>query len=201
MPSASPLEARSTRSAPSCRRNTPAKSRPISTPPSSGCATRSPRWGATRSRSWPGSRSPTSCSRPGEATGTSPPASPPSPTSWPAFSLRPSAASARPRRREHLPMSQSLLLPMLAGVAAGLAIGLVFILLYKRSQRQAAGGVLAVAQREAARLRADAAREAEAAKAETVLAAKMETLKLREDFDHEIQRKRDEWGRVERRGG
>jgi ribonucrease Y len=96
-------------------------------------------------------------------------------------------------------MSQSLLLPTLAGVAAGLAVGLVFILLYRRSQRHAAGGVLATAQREAARLRADAARESEAARAETVLAAKMETLKLREDFDHEIQRKRDEWERVERR--
>ena len=96
-------------------------------------------------------------------------------------------------------MSESLLLPTLAGVAAGLAVGLVFILLYRRSQRHAASGVLATAQREAARLRADAGREAEAAKAETILAAKMETLKLREDFDHEIQRKRDEWERVERR--
>jgi ribonucrease Y len=96
-------------------------------------------------------------------------------------------------------MSQSLLLPTLAGVAAGLAIGLVFILLYRRSQRRAADGVLAVAQREVARLRADAARAAEGARAETVLAAKMETLKLREDFDHEIQRKREEWERVERR--
>jgi hypothetical protein len=44
-------------------------------------------------------------------------------------------------------MSQSLLLPTLAGVAAGLTVALVFILLYKRSQRSAAGGVLATAQR------------------------------------------------------
>jgi ribonuclease Y len=96
-------------------------------------------------------------------------------------------------------MSQSLLLPTLAGVAAGLAVGLVLILFYRRSQRRAADGVLAVAQREAAKLRADAAREAEAAKAETVLAAKMETLTLREELDREIQRKREEWERVERR--
>ena len=96
-------------------------------------------------------------------------------------------------------MSQSLLLPTLAGVAAGLAVGLVFILLYRQSQRRAAAGVLAAAEREAAGLRADTARAAEAAKAETVLAAKMETLTLREELDREIQRKRDEWERVERR--
>ena len=107
-------------------------------------------------------------------------------------------------------MSQSLLLPTLAGVAAGLAVVLVFLLLHRRSQQRAAGGVLSTAQREAARLRADTAREAErlradtvreaeAAKAETVLAAKMETLKLREDLDRELQRKREEWERVERR--
>ncbi len=96
-------------------------------------------------------------------------------------------------------MSQSLLLPTLAGVAAGLAIGLVFILFHRQSQRRAADGVLATAQREAARLRADTARQAEAAKAETVLAAKLETLALREELDREIQRKRDEWERVERR--
>ncbi|MBA3317182.1 MAG: ribonuclease Y [Gemmatimonadales bacterium] len=96
-------------------------------------------------------------------------------------------------------MDESLLLPTLAGVAAGLAIGLGFLLLYRRSQRGAAGGVLASAQGEAAKLRADTTREAEAAKAEIVLAAKMETLTLREDLDREIQRKRDEWERVERR--
>jgi ribonuclease Y len=96
-------------------------------------------------------------------------------------------------------MSQSLLLPTLAGVAAGLAVGLLFIFFYRRAQRRAAGGVLAAAEREAASLRADAVRAAEAGKAETILAAKMETLTLREELDREIQRKRDEWERVERR--
>ena len=32
-----------------------------------------------------------------------------------------------------------------------------------------------------------------------LLAAKMETLKLREDLDREIQRRREEWDRLERR--
>jgi hypothetical protein len=55
-------------------------------------------------------------------------------------------------------MSQSLLLPTLAGVAAGLAVVLLFLLFHRRSQQRAAAGVLATAQREAAKLRSDAAR-------------------------------------------
>jgi hypothetical protein len=62
-------------------------------------------------------------------------------------------------------VSQSLLLPTLAGVAVGLAVGLLFFSLYRRQQQRAADGVLAVARREAERLRSDSAREADAAKA------------------------------------
>jgi ribonuclease Y len=94
---------------------------------------------------------------------------------------------------------QSLLLPMLAGVAAGLAAALVFILLYTRNQRRSATGILSVARAEAERLRADGQREAETAKSDLLLTAKMETLKLREDLDREIQRRREEWERLERR--
>src|ERR687898_1621811 len=98
-------------------------------------------------------------------------------------------------------MVQSLLLPMLAGVAAGLAAALVFILLYIRSQRRSATGILGVARTEADRLRTEGQRDAEAAKSDLLLTAKMETLKLREDLDREIQRRREEWERLERRGG
>ncbi len=96
-------------------------------------------------------------------------------------------------------MPQSPLLPLLAGVAAGLVVALVFMLFYVRAQRASATGILATARAEAARLRADGAREAEAAKAEVLVAAKMETLKLREEIDREIQRRREEWERLERR--
>ena len=96
-------------------------------------------------------------------------------------------------------MSPPFLLPTLAGVAAGLAVGLILLALYRRGQRRAADGVLATARREAERLRADAAREAESARAETLVAARMETLKLREDHERELQRKREEWERMERR--
>ncbi len=96
-------------------------------------------------------------------------------------------------------MPQSLLLPVLAGVAAGLVVALVFVLYYVRAQRRSATGILAAARAEANRLRADTVREAESAKAEVLVAAKMESLKLREDLDREIQRRREEWERLERR--
>jgi ribonucrease Y len=96
-------------------------------------------------------------------------------------------------------MPQSLLLPMLAGVAAGLAAALVFILLYIRSQRRSATGILGVARAEAERLRTEGQRDAETAKSDLLLTTKMETLKLREDLDREIQRRREEWERLERR--
>ncbi|HEX6106301.1 MAG TPA: ribonuclease Y [Gemmatimonadales bacterium] len=96
-------------------------------------------------------------------------------------------------------MSQSLLLPALAGVAAGLAVALAFFLLYLRGQRRTAAGVLATAKAEADRLLADAAQRAEAARSEAVVAAKVETLKLREDLEREIQRRREEFDRLERR--
>ncbi len=96
-------------------------------------------------------------------------------------------------------MPEFLLLPSLAGVAAGLAVAFVFILLYSRAQRRTATGVLAEARKEAERARAEGAREAEAAKAEAMLAAKMEILKQREDLDREVQRRREEWERLENR--
>ncbi|HUF36018.1 MAG TPA: ribonuclease Y [Gemmatimonadales bacterium] len=96
-------------------------------------------------------------------------------------------------------MSQSLLLPALAGVAAGLVVALLFIAGYTRSQRRSASGILAAARADADRLRADGAREADASRADALVAARMETLKLREDLDREIQRRREEFERLERR--
>src|SRR5215213_9552933 len=96
-------------------------------------------------------------------------------------------------------MLQSLLLPMLSGVAAGLAAALAFILIYTRNQRRSATAILAVARAEADRVRTEGQREAETAKSDLLLTAKMETLKLREELDREIQRRRDEWERLELR--
>ncbi|HEX6669404.1 MAG TPA: ribonuclease Y, partial [Gemmatimonadales bacterium] len=96
-------------------------------------------------------------------------------------------------------MSQSLLLPVLAGVAAGLVVALVFIAVYTRRQRESASGIVAAARTEAERLRTDSARQAEAARTEALVAAKMETLKLREDLEREMQRRREEFERLELR--
>jgi ribonuclease Y len=96
-------------------------------------------------------------------------------------------------------MLQSLLLPMLSGVAAGLGAALIFILVYIRNQRRSASSIMAVARTEAERLRVEGQREAESAKADLLVTAKMETLKLREELDREIQRRREEWERIERR--
>ncbi len=96
-----------------------------------------------------------------------------------------------------MPLSQ--LLPVLAGVAAGLLVALIFILVYTRRQRRSATSVLATARTEADRLRADAVREAEASRSEMLVAARIESLKLREDIDREIARRREEWERLERR--
>jgi ribonuclease Y len=95
-------------------------------------------------------------------------------------------------------MLQSLLLPLLA-VAAGFAAALIFVLVYTRSQRRSATGILSVARLEADRVRADGQRDAESTKSDLLLTAKMETLKLREELDREIQRRREEWERLERR--
>src|SRR4051795_2563548 len=98
-------------------------------------------------------------------------------------------------------MTLSLLLPMLSGVAAGLAAALIFIRLYTRNQRRSATSILAVARAEDERLRSEGQREADSAKSDLLVSAKMETLKLREELDREIQRRREEWERLERRGG
>src|ERR671914_1545692 len=96
-------------------------------------------------------------------------------------------------------MFQSLLLPVLSGVATALAVSLLFVLLYTRNQRRSATGILSTAREEADLLRSEGQREADAARAELLLTAKMETLKLREDLDREVQRRREEWDRLERR--
>jgi ribonucrease Y len=95
-------------------------------------------------------------------------------------------------------MLQSFLLPLLA-VAAGFAAALIFILVYTRNQRRSATGILSVARQEADRVRADGQRDAESTKSDLLLTAKMETLKLREELDREIRRRREEWERLERR--
>ncbi len=91
------------------------------------------------------------------------------------------------------------LLIVAEAVAAGALVAIGVIWVYSRSQRRQAGGVLAAAETEAARLRADAQREAESLRNAAELQGRVETLKLREELDREVHRRREECERAERR--
>ncbi|MDX2193103.1 MAG: ribonuclease Y [Gemmatimonadales bacterium] len=88
---------------------------------------------------------------------------------------------------------------ILEGVLTGVIVaGLVFWVLNRRRSK-AAGDALSEAQEEAQRLRAAGLRDAEAAKADALLAAKTETLRLREELERELQKRREEVQRNEQR--
>jgi len=91
------------------------------------------------------------------------------------------------------------LLIVAEAVAAGALVAIGIIWVYSRSQRRQAGGVLAAAEADAARLRAEAQREAESLRAAAELQGRVDTLKLREELDREVQRRREECDRAERR--
>jgi ribonuclease Y len=96
-------------------------------------------------------------------------------------------------------MSTALLVPVLAGLVAGLIVAGLFLYLYNRTQRKAAGTILNTARAEADRMRASATEGAELARHEAVLAARLDAVKFREDVDKELQVRRDEAARTERR--
>jgi ribonuclease Y len=85
------------------------------------------------------------------------------------------------------------------GVAAGALVAMLVIWNYNRLQRRRGGGVLAQAESEAARVRAEAQREADNVRNAAELQGRMETLKLREELEREVQRRREECDRAERR--
>jgi ribonuclease Y len=85
------------------------------------------------------------------------------------------------------------------GVAAGALVAMLVIWNYNRLQRRRGGGLLAEAEAEAARTRAEAQREAENVRNAAELQGRVETLKLREELEREVQRRREECDRAERR--
>jgi len=118
-------------------------------------------------------------------------------------------------------MSDLPWLPLLGGALAGLAVALLIVLIVQLRRRAAGRDVVASAHSEAAsltrtskadaeqllrsaqadaeRVTADARRAAESAKTDAILAGKMETLALREELDKEVQSRREEWARQDRR--
>jgi ribonuclease Y len=85
------------------------------------------------------------------------------------------------------------------GVAAGALVAMLVIWNYNRLQGRRGGGILAEAEAEAARIRAEAQREAENVRNAAELQGRVETLKLREELEREVQRRREECDRAERR--
>ena len=85
-------------------------------------------------------------------------------------------------------MSQALLLPLLEGITAGLIVAAGFFFVYSRTQKKAATGVLAEARADAARIRSEATQGVEHARAEAVLAAKLEAVQVRESLEQELLR-------------
>ena len=91
------------------------------------------------------------------------------------------------------------LLLALGGALAGLVLGLVGYSLLLKSKHKHGKGLVEAAERDAAGVLSRARDEAEKTKAAAIVDGKMETLKLREDVDREVARRREELDRAERR--
>jgi len=90
-------------------------------------------------------------------------------------------------------------LPALGGALAGIVLTLVISTLYLRSQGRHAAGLIKSAETRAATIGKQAAEQAESAKSAALVEARMETLKLREEGDRDLARRREEADRIERR--
>jgi ribonuclease Y len=93
----------------------------------------------------------------------------------------------------------ALLTHIIEGAAVGFAVTTVFFAVYARLQRKTALGVLAAARKDAEAMISEAAQKGENARAAITLEGRMETLKLREELDAEVHRRREELERFERR--
>ena len=96
-------------------------------------------------------------------------------------------------------MFESFVLPLIEGIVAGVIVAGTFFLIYLRTQRRAATGVLAAARQESEALLAEAWRKAEVSRDALMREGREETGKLRAELDHEVRRRREEWERFERR--
>ena len=96
-------------------------------------------------------------------------------------------------------MSNDLLFTLLGGLVAGLLVTILLVSIYIRREKSSALGIQAAARSEAEQLVAEAARKAASAREDMMLEGRGALLKLREELDQEVQRRRDEQGRLERR--
>lgn len=96
-------------------------------------------------------------------------------------------------------MPQIALLPLLGGAAAGILLTLIIMTVVAKARRRDAASLLASARAEAKLLTDRAGKEAEQARAAAVLEGKSEALRLREEGERDIARRREESDRTDRR--
>ena len=85
-------------------------------------------------------------------------------------------------------MSETLLVPLIEGVVAGLIVAALFLFLYIRTQKKSATGVLANARAEAERIRAAATESVELARQEAVVSTRLDAVKARERSSSRLRR-------------
>jgi len=96
-------------------------------------------------------------------------------------------------------MDSTVLLPALGGLVAGVLLAVIGSTLYLRASRRNAAALLADAESKALTTLKAAAHDSEQAKAAATLEGKMEVLRLREEAERELARRREESDRAERR--
>lgn len=85
------------------------------------------------------------------------------------------------------------------GVVAGIVLALVGYTVVLRSKKRDVAGLVATAERDASQFVTKARDEAGKARSAALVEGKMEALKLREEFDRDLGRRREEIDRTERR--
>jgi ribonuclease Y len=96
-------------------------------------------------------------------------------------------------------MTSTDALLLVGGIVAGVALALLGSSFYLRAKRQNAGALIADAERKAEAALLRATREADQAKSAGLLEAKMEALRVREEGERELTRRREESDRSDRR--
>jgi ribonuclease Y len=96
-------------------------------------------------------------------------------------------------------MGTDLLVLLMAVFGAAVVAGAVFYVFGRRVERRIADAAGKSAEQQSQRILAEAGRDAEATRAQAVLAGKEEVIKLREEWDAEEKRRREELDRLQER--
>jgi ribonuclease Y len=98
-------------------------------------------------------------------------------------------------------MGTDLLVLVMAAFGAAVIAGAVFYVFGRRVERRIADAAGESAEQQSQRILAEAGRDAAAARAQAVLAGKEEVIRLREEWDTEEKRRREELDRLQARVG